>query len=81
MRFSVGFLFGLQNRHQLGQRRIELRGVLPGEAAEDFAKELPGVKIEIVQADHQLKADVASSIARQWIDTDNDTGPWRAGLR
>ncbi len=40
-------------------------------AAEDFAKELPGVKIEIVQADHQLKADVASAIARRWIDTEN----------
>ncbi len=40
-------------------------------AAEDFAKELPGVTIEIVQADHQLKADVASSIARRWIDTEN----------
>ena len=40
-------------------------------AAEDFAKELPGVKIEIVQADHQLKADVASAIARQWIDTEH----------
>jgi branched-chain amino acid transport system substrate-binding protein len=40
-------------------------------AAEDFASELPGVKIEIVQADHQLKADVASAIARRWIDSEN----------
>ena len=40
-------------------------------AAEDFAAELPGVKIEIVEADHQLKADVASAIARRWIDSEN----------
>jgi branched-chain amino acid transport system substrate-binding protein len=40
-------------------------------AAEDFAKELPGVKIEVVEADHQLKADVASSVARRWLDSEN----------
>ena len=39
-------------------------------AIEDFAAGAPGLKIEIVFADHQNKADVGSAIARQWIDVD-----------
>jgi branched-chain amino acid transport system substrate-binding protein len=38
-------------------------------AVEDCLKaECAGLKVEIVSADHQNKADVASSIAREWID-------------
>jgi len=37
-------------------------------AAEDFAKELPGVTIEVVMGDHQNKPDLGSAIARQWLD-------------
>ncbi|MCG5242387.1 ABC transporter substrate-binding protein [Azospirillum doebereinerae] len=40
-------------------------------AAEDFAKELPGVTIEVVLGDHQNKPDLGSSIARQWLDQEN----------
>ncbi len=36
-------------------------------AAEDFAKELPGVTIEVVNADHQNKADIGAAIARRWV--------------
>ncbi|MDB5620041.1 ABC transporter substrate-binding protein [Tardiphaga sp.] len=39
-------------------------------AAEDFGGELLGQKIEIVTADHQNKADIASSTARKWFDTE-----------
>jgi branched-chain amino acid transport system substrate-binding protein len=39
-------------------------------ALEDFAKELPSAKIELVSADHQNKPDIASGIARKWFDTD-----------
>ena len=39
-------------------------------AVEDFGDKLNGVKIEIVSADHQNKADVGSNIARQWLDVD-----------
>jgi branched-chain amino acid transport system substrate-binding protein len=40
-------------------------------AVEDFQKtSKAGLKVEIVSADHQNKADVGSSIARQWYDTD-----------
>jgi len=39
-------------------------------AVEDFGGTVLGKKIEIVVADHQNKADVASSIARKWIDED-----------
>ncbi|MES1924473.1 ABC transporter substrate-binding protein [Salinisphaera sp. T31B1] len=37
-------------------------------AADDFGGQVLGAPIEIVSADHQNKADVASSIARKWID-------------
>ena len=40
-------------------------------AAEDFGGSVLGEKIEIVSSDHQNKADVASSIAREWIDRDH----------
>lgn len=36
-------------------------------AAEDFMAERPDTAVEIVGADHQNKADVASSIARRWV--------------
>ena len=39
-------------------------------AVEDFGAEAKGIKVEIVSADHQNKADVASNIARQWYDQD-----------
>ena len=38
-------------------------------AVEDCLKaECAGLNVEIVSADHQNKADVASAIAREWID-------------
>ncbi|MDI4233721.1 ABC transporter substrate-binding protein [Bradyrhizobium sp. Arg237L] len=39
-------------------------------AAEDFMKQHPDFKVEIVSADHQNKADVGAGIARRWIDQD-----------
>ncbi|MGY2052082.1 ABC transporter substrate-binding protein [Methylobacterium sp. JK268] len=39
-------------------------------AVEDFGGKVLGVPVEIVDADHQNKPDVASNIARQWYDTD-----------
>ena len=39
-------------------------------AVEEFGGEVLGHKIEIVSADHQNKADLASSIARRWYDTE-----------
>ncbi|ALG75197.1 ABC transporter permease [Azospirillum thiophilum] len=40
-------------------------------AAEDFAKELPGVTIEVIHADHQNKPDIGAATARRWLDQDN----------
>jgi branched-chain amino acid transport system substrate-binding protein len=37
-------------------------------AAEDFGGKVAGAKIAVVSADHQNKADVASNIARKWLD-------------
>ena len=40
-------------------------------AAQDFGGKVLGRPIEVLTADHQNKADVASSKAREWIDKDN----------
>src|SRR6478609_11955703 len=37
-------------------------------AAEDFAKEAGGLKVEIILADHQNKPDIGVAIARRWVD-------------
>jgi branched-chain amino acid transport system substrate-binding protein len=39
-------------------------------AVEDFGAAAKGWKVEILSADHQNKADIASNIVRQWIDVD-----------
>jgi branched-chain amino acid transport system substrate-binding protein len=39
-------------------------------AAEDFNGGDKNIKVEIVYADHQNKADVGSAIARRWLDLD-----------
>lgn len=39
-------------------------------AVEDFGGKVLDVPVEIVDADHQNKADIASNIARQWYDTE-----------
>lgn len=42
-------------------------------AIEDFGGRVLGKPIEIVSADHQNKPDVASLIARSWLDNDGVT--------
>ncbi|WP_296581195.1 ABC transporter substrate-binding protein [Xanthobacter sp.] len=39
-------------------------------AAEEFGNAINGVPVEIIVGDHQNKADVAASLARKWIDTE-----------
>jgi branched-chain amino acid transport system substrate-binding protein len=39
-------------------------------AVEDFGGKVLGKPIEIVEADHQNKADIGSAIARQWFDAE-----------
>jgi branched-chain amino acid transport system substrate-binding protein len=39
-------------------------------AIEDFGAAKKGMKVEVLYADHQNKADVGSSVARQWFDVD-----------
>jgi branched-chain amino acid transport system substrate-binding protein len=40
-------------------------------AAEDFMQGHPDLKVEIVSADHQNKADVGAAIARRWMDQEH----------
>ncbi len=39
-------------------------------AIEDFGAAAKGMKVEVIGGDHQNKADVGASIARQWYDQD-----------
>jgi branched-chain amino acid transport system substrate-binding protein len=39
-------------------------------AVEDFGAAAKGMKVEIVYADHQNKADIGSRLARSWFDVD-----------
>jgi len=39
-------------------------------AVEDFAREAPELRVEIVYGDHQNKPDIGSSIVRAWVDRD-----------
>ncbi len=39
-------------------------------AVEDFGAAAKGLKVEVIFADHQNKADVGANIARQWYDAD-----------
>ncbi|HET6369141.1 MAG TPA: ABC transporter substrate-binding protein [Pseudomonadales bacterium] len=39
-------------------------------AVEDYGAAAKGLKVEIIFADHQNKADIGSAVARQWYDAD-----------
>jgi len=39
-------------------------------AVDDFKAQTKGIEVEVVAADHQNKADVASALARRWFDVD-----------
>lgn len=39
-------------------------------AVEDFGGKVQGAPVEVIDADHQNKPDIASNIARQWYDTE-----------
>ena len=39
-------------------------------AVEDFGNKLAGTRIEVVDADHQNKADIGAQIARRWFDVE-----------
>jgi len=40
-------------------------------AVEDYGGKAAGRPVEVLSADHQMKADVGANIARRWIDLDN----------
>ena len=42
-------------------------------AAEDFGGSVLGRPIEVIDADHQNKPDIASAIARAWFDRQDVT--------
>jgi branched-chain amino acid transport system substrate-binding protein len=54
-------------------------------AAEDFQKQNPGIKVELLFADHQNKPDIGSAVVRKWFDVDGvdaiaDVGNSAVGL-
>ena len=49
--------------------------VMARQAAQDFGASARGLQVEILQADHQNKADVGMNVARQWFDGGVDAIP------
>jgi branched-chain amino acid transport system substrate-binding protein len=54
-------------------------------AAEDFQKQHPDIKVELLFADHQNKPDIGAAIVRKWFDVDGvdaiaDVGNSAVGL-
>lgn len=54
-------------------------------AAEDFQKQNPDIKVELLFADHQNKPDIGTAIVRKWFDVDGvdaiaDVGNSAVGL-
>jgi branched-chain amino acid transport system substrate-binding protein len=45
-------------------------------AAEDFAAESKGLKVEILAADHQNKPDIGVAVASKWVDQDGVMRSW-----
>ena len=39
-------------------------------AIEDFKSEKPDLKVELIQADHQNKADIGAALAKRWLDVE-----------
>src|SRR3712207_9276142 len=39
------------------------------QAVEEFTAQNPSIKVEVIAADHQNKADVGVNTVRQWFDT------------
>ncbi len=39
-------------------------------AIEDFKAEKPDLTVELIQADHQNKADIGAALAKRWVDVD-----------
>lgn len=67
--FRIGILTDLTgpNSNSNGQGTVTATHM----AAEDYMAKNPGVKIDILVADYQSKPDIATSIARDWIDRHN----------
>jgi branched-chain amino acid transport system substrate-binding protein len=40
------------------------------QAAQEAMAQLPGLRVEVLQADHQNKPDIGAGLARQWFDRD-----------
>jgi branched-chain amino acid transport system substrate-binding protein len=68
--FRIGVLTELSGPNASGTGRGAI--VASQMAAEDFMQRNPGVKVDILQADHQTKPDIASAIARDWLDSGVD---------
>ena len=65
----LGFLTDMSSQYADGDGK---GGVLAIQMAiDDFGGKLLGKPIELLSADHQNKADIASTKSREWVDTQN----------
>ncbi|WP_233805724.1 ABC transporter substrate-binding protein [Paraburkholderia sp. HP33-1] len=65
---KIGFITDFSGLYSEGDGQGGLEAIRM--AIADFGGKVNGQPIEVVYADHQNKADIAASRAREWIDTD-----------
>lgn len=63
----IGFITDLSSQYSDGDGKGGISAIQM--AIEDFGGKLLGQPIELLTADHQNKADIASTKARDWVDT------------
>ena len=64
--YTVGVLTDLSGQYRDNAGPLSV--LAAQQAVEDFAPRQRGFDVRIVSADHQLKSDVGSAVARQWFD-------------
>ena len=63
----IGFITDLSSQYSDGDGKGGITAIQM--AIDDFGGKLLGKPIELLTADHQNKADIASTRAREWVDT------------
>ena len=67
---SLGMKIGVLTDMSGPYQNVQTSVICAKQAIEDLGASLKGLSVEVLSADHQNKADVGVSIARQWFDRD-----------
>ena len=67
--YTIGVLTDLSGQYRDNAGPLSV--LAARQAIEDFAPERHGFQVRLFSADHQLKSDVGSAVARTWFDQDH----------